>query len=264
MTNTCPIGQRGSTSTLAVATGAALATEEDWQLSQFWYSEATSRSLAGLVQSLARRAVATAGAQPRAAVVACLSCPSVFKALRALLDEEAKREMSSSSSVLPLSSAAAPPDASHVAIRAHVLEFDRRFSVFGEEAFAFYDYNAPLALPPALLGACDVIVLDPPFLNRDCLAAFAHSVAALRAPGARVVLCTGAVRIGAARELLGVRPTRAEVLHSSGRLSNPFSVYVDGDEADGAFLGGFDVEAERAAETASAAEATTSGQEAER
>ena len=88
------------------ATGAALATEEDWQLSQFWYSEATSRSLAGLVQSLARRAVATAGAQPRAAVVACLSCPSVFKALRALLDEEAKREMSSSASVLSLSSSA--------------------------------------------------------------------------------------------------------------------------------------------------------------
>jgi len=162
----------------------------------------------------------------------------VYKALRALLAEEAA------------ATGPAPP-AAHAPVRAHVLEFDRRFAVFGED-FSFFDYNAPLDLPAALLGACDVVVLDPPFLNRDCLAAFASSVAALRRPAGgatRVVLCTGAVMLRAARELLGARPTRAEVRHESGRLSNPFSVFVDFPVSDAhPFLRGVDEEAERAAD----------------
>jgi len=231
------------------ATGLALATSEDWQLSQFWYAKETSRGLAGLVLSLAREAVAGrsgagagAGAEaaPRAAVVACLSCPSVFKALRALLaEEEGEGEKEGGGG----------GGGGAAAVRAHVLEFDRRFAVFGEEAFSFYDYRSPLDLPPSLVGACDVVVLDPPFLNRECLAEFARSVAALRGRGAaRVVLCTGAVMLPAARELLGARPTRAEVRHSSGRLSNPFTVFVDFAVEDShPFLGGIDIEAERAA-----------------
>ena len=231
------------------ATGAALATEEDWAISQFWYSEATARELAALARGLAAEAAAEAAAAAaasggdgggRAAVVACLSCPSVYKALRALLAEEAAA-----------AAAAGPaPPAARAPVRAHVLEFDRRFAIFGED-FSFFDYNTPLELPAALLGACDVVVLDPPFLNRDCLAAFASSVAALRRPAGgatRVVLCTGAVMLRAARELLGARPTRAEVRHESGRLSNPFSVFVDFPVSDAhPFLRGVDEEAERAA-----------------
>ena len=75
---------------------------------------------------------------------------------------------------------------------AYILEFDTRFAVF-QEAFVRYDYNHPLAgLPQQLLGACSVLVLDPPFLNHECLAGFAATVGALQRPaaqgGARVLL----------------------------------------------------------------------------
>jgi hypothetical protein len=227
LAETAEASSRASREADISATGLALATSEDWQLSQFWYSEETARGLGELVRSLAREAVA--GAPPRAAVVAFLSCPSAFKALRAILAEEDAGQGEGE-------------------LRSHILEYDKRFAVFGD-AFSFYDYASPLALPPALVGACDVVVLDPPFLNRDCLAEFARSVSALRAAGgaSRVVLCTGAVMLQAARDLLGARPTRAEVRHSSGRLSNPFCVFVDFEvEESHPFLCGIDVEAERA------------------
>lgn len=35
--------------------------------------------------------------------------------------------------------------------------------------FHLYDYNKPTDLPPELLGLCDVVVLDPPYLNVETL-----------------------------------------------------------------------------------------------
>ena len=199
---------------------ASLATTESWQLSQFWYSEATSRFLA---EEVGRCAAAAAAASPAPPLAVFLSSPSAFKAYRAAFP-------------------AAP---------AALLEFDERFACFGA-AFSRYDYNRPLELPPHLLGAAAVLMLDPPFLQRDCLAAFAQSVRALAAPGgARVLLATGAVQLRAARELLGLRPTRAAVEHAGGRLSNPFKLFASYE--GGAELGGWDVEAEAAEEVEAAA-----------
>ena len=195
--------------------GATLLTAEDWQLSQFWYSETTCRFLAAEVGRCADGAGGGGGA-PAPAVAAFLSAPSAFKAYRAAF-----------------------PSAPAV-----LLEFDERFSCFGA-AFHRYDYKAPLALPAALLGRCGVIMLDPPFLQRECLAGFAESVRALAAPGARVLLATGAVQLRAARELLGLRPTRAAVEHADGRLSNPFKLFASAN-CEGGGLGGWDVEAEEA------------------
>ena len=205
--------------------GPTLLTTEDWQLSQFWYSEETCRFLAAEVGRCTHAdggggggggggAPAPAPA-PAPALAAFLSSPSAFKAYRAAFP-------------------AAP---------AALLEFDERFSCFGD-SFHRYDYQTPLTLPAALLGKCSVLMLDPPFLQRDCLAAFAESVCALAAPGARILLATGAVQLRAARELLGLRPTRAAVEHADGRLSNPFKLFCNYDAAGP--LGGWDVEAEEA------------------
>ena len=198
--------------------GPTLLTSEDWQLSQFWYSEDTCRFLAAEVGRCTRADGGGGGAAepaPAPALAAFLSSPSAFKAYRA----------------------------AYPAAPAALLEFDERFSCFGD-AFHRYDYQTPLALPAALLGRCAVLMLDPPFLQRDCLAGFAESVRALAAPGARILLATGAVQLRAARELLGLRPTNAAIEHESGRLSNPFKLFCNYDAAGP--LGGWDVEAEAA------------------
>ena len=126
---------------------------------------------------------------------------------------------------------------------AHLLEFDGRFAVFGA-AFTHYDFNAPLDLPSAARGACDIICLDPPFLNAECLRAFARTAFALRRDNSvRIILCTGAIMLREARRLLGVRPRCFEV-HHSARLSNPFACFTNYD--DEGRLGGLDVDAEEA------------------
>ncbi len=212
-----------------VETGSVLATTEDYQLSQFWYSEETGVSLANLSRELAAEilssesSLSSSSLQDRKAVIACLSCPSVFKALLAVERDS------------PLA----------VKVDAYVFEFDKRFEVFGEK-FIYYDYNYPKNVPDSLLGQCDVIIIDPPFLNRDTLEGFATTVSLLkRSSSTKVLLCTGAVMLNHAKELLNLRPTRAKVTHAQNRLSNPFALYVNFDvKEDHPFLQGIDKEAE--------------------
>ena len=200
------------------ATGGALVTQEDWQLSQFWYDIKTGEMLAQEILTLAQ-----AHRQARGGVgqvtVAVLSAPSAYKALLA----------------------AGPPE-----WLAHWLfEYDARFAAFGA-SFVHYDFNAPDVFPRQLTSCVDIIIMDPPFLNADTLRCFAATASLLRAgEEARLMLCTGAVMLTAARELLGVRPVRAHVGHAN-RLSNPFCLYVNYDEEGR--LGGVDAEAEAAAE----------------
>jgi EEF1A lysine methyltransferase 1 len=47
-----------------------------------------------------------------------------------------------------------------------LLEHDNRFAVFPE--FVYYDFAQPMKLPAELKGACDRIIVDPPFLSEDC------------------------------------------------------------------------------------------------
>lgn len=210
--------------------GVALLTSEDWQLSQFWYDAETSTFLADEVarccSAAASAAVQLHGSSSGDArdngdvTVAFLSSPSAYKAFR---------------------SRGSTPGVSAV-----LLEYDPRFSVFGPDAFVRYDYRAPLDVPARLLGVCDVVLLDPPFLNTECLQGFAATVGALARPGhhTRVLLASGSVMLIDARRLLGVRPTRARIVHAEGRLSNPFSLYTN---YPSSHAGGWDVEAESAA-----------------
>jgi len=68
------------------------------------------------------------------------------------------------------------------------LEYDRRFSVFGD-SFIFYDYNEPLALPTELKESFDLVVADPPFLSEECLQKTAQTVHFLTRR--KILLCTG-------------------------------------------------------------------------
>ncbi|EJT75238.1 hypothetical protein GGTG_05175 [Gaeumannomyces tritici R3-111a-1] len=179
---------------------------EDWQESQFWYSDGTARAVA---ESLLDGA-------DGGSVVAAVSAPSVFVALKNMLAERGDGEPRP---------------------RLVLLEHDRRFAVFPE--FVFYDCNQPLKLPDRLKGACDRIACDPPFLNEDCQTKEATTVQWLArpqppdspSPAARVVLCTGE-RMG---ELVtsrlygsvgGLRTTTFQPEHAN-KLSNEFCCYTN-------------------------------------
>ena len=73
-----------------------------------------------------------------------------------------------------------------------LLEYDRRFEIYREK-FIFYDYNDPLNLPEGLQeGSFDLVVVDPPFLSKECLSKVAQTVKFLTKE--KVILCTGTWR----------------------------------------------------------------------
>ena len=143
---------------------------EDADHNQYWYSAATvARILAAVEEPLPEAAAAAGGggaaAPPRGAFV---STPSLFFALS---------------------------PAARLAARHAVLDLDAaQFAAKGGEAFVRFDFRAtpPEAhLPAAMLGAFDVVVIDPPFITEEVWRLYAAAARALlRADGPRRVVCT--------------------------------------------------------------------------
>lgn len=74
-----------------------------------------------------------------------------------------------------------------------ILEYDKRFSVYGEE-FIFYDYSNPLNLPENVLPhSFDIVIADPPYLSKECLSKTAETIKYLTK--GKVLLCTGMVPV---------------------------------------------------------------------
>lgn len=165
------------------------AIKEDWGLSQFWYSEETARRLA-------EELVHEAGEGGR---IACVSAPSVYQKLK-------QGDVLGSDRVSSV-----------------VLEFDRRFSSYGED-FLFYDYHQPLALPPHLQHSFNVVLADPPYLSTECLSRVAQTVRFLTK--GKVLLCTGLVMQSSAKELLDVDLCDFLPQHQNN-LSNDFRCYTN-------------------------------------
>ncbi|KAI8870111.1 hypothetical protein GQ42DRAFT_111386, partial [Ramicandelaber brevisporus] len=175
---------------------------EDWQLSQFWYDDATAELLA---REAHESALKSGDANP---IIYFISSPSAFVKYKELYPN------SDSSS-----------DSTSPAVR--VMEFDTRFSVFGPE-FIHYDFNHPLEFANAseLRGSASVIVADPPFLQAECLTQTCNTVKHLVGDkkNARVILCTGAVMEEKALELIGAKLTKFHPGHRGG-LSNEFRCF---------------------------------------
>ncbi|RYP32335.1 hypothetical protein DL766_004010 [Monosporascus sp. MC13-8B] len=174
---------------------------EDWNESQFWYSDETATLLARELLD---------GATDED-VVAVVSAPSVFVALK------------------NLASAAGP---SYPKPKMYLLEHDQRFSVFPE--FVFYDFQQPIKLPGHLKGAASRVICDPPFLSEDCQTKAALTVRWLTkpspSPGPRLIVCTGermqSLVTGKLYRGLGARTTTYEPVHARG-LSNEFYCYAN-------------------------------------
>ncbi|PFH55250.1 hypothetical protein XA68_10265 [Ophiocordyceps unilateralis] len=174
---------------------------EDWNESQFWYSEETAHILASqLVEGSTDRTR-----------IGLVSAPSVFLALKKLLHSRQENER---------------PELV-------LLEHDKRFDICDD--FVYYDYQEPLHLPACLGGSMDRILCDPPFLSEECQTKVAATVRwLLKSSGAglmepRVVICTGERMRQIVTRLyqrLGVVATTFEPKHAR-ELGNEFLCYAN-------------------------------------
>lgn len=182
--------------------------KEDWQLSQFWYSDKTASILADELLD---------GADEDT-TICIVSAPSVFAAIRS-------RPLNS----LPTK-------------KIYLFEFDKRFSVLsGKNNFGFYDYNKPLEFRDDLKGKIDRLLIDPPFLEPECQTKSSISAKALLRESSencklktksgslkhRLISCTGERM---AELMLKTYPnfhiTTFYPEHKNG-LSNEFRCYAD-------------------------------------
>ncbi|KAL3426188.1 Protein-lysine N-methyltransferase EFM5 [Phlyctema vagabunda] len=180
---------------------------EDWNQSQFWYSDETAITLA---QQLLRGADGST-------TIAAVSAPSVFIQLKNLL--------------------AASDKSDDEKPKLFLLEYDERFNVFPE--FVFYDFKDPLKLPPNMRGSVDHVICDPPFLSEECQTKAAMTVRWLSKWSkaaktqvdhhSRLVLCTGERMEGVVTKLYrpqGLATTTFDPVHKNG-LSNEFRCYAN-------------------------------------
>nr|XP_046260681.1 EEF1A lysine methyltransferase 1 [Scatophagus argus] len=166
------------------------AVEEDWRMSQFWYSDETATQLAEEV-------VREAGEGGR---IACVSAPTVYQKLKQGLVDGSDR------------------------VSAVVLEYDRRFATYGDD-FIFYDYNEPLSLGDNVAPrSFDIVLADPPYLSEGCLSKVAQTIKYLSK--GKVLLCTGAIMENLAKDLLDVKMCSFLPKHNRN-LSNEFRCYVN-------------------------------------
>jgi hypothetical protein len=166
---------------------------EVWNLSQFWYSQETA-------DFLANAAIRHAGVSGS---IACLSTPTLFRALKRL-----------------------GGCAGH---RVVLFEYDRRFACFGDE-YVFYDLYKPTALPESMLRGFDFVACDPPHLDRETVADILLSASLLaRTPATPTLLLTAAALESVVAEVTGGSLARQPFTptHDSGRLQNEFASYAN-------------------------------------
>ncbi|CAI5741990.1 unnamed protein product [Hyaloperonospora brassicae] len=117
---------------------------EDFRLSQFWYDDRTGRALAqeAIEQSKEMR-------------IAFVSTPAAYRAFVQIQDESDSRVDGD---------------------RVFLFEYDRRFDDKYGPHFVFYDYNEPTKLPAKFHRFFDYVLVDPPYLNADCMSKFAETM----------------------------------------------------------------------------------------
>ncbi|XP_050318772.1 protein-lysine N-methyltransferase CG9154 [Bactrocera neohumeralis] len=169
--------------------------EEDWQLSQFWYSESTKQALGKLVSKLL-------GEQENETNVnnyriALLSCPSLYTTVKQV----------------------------HNNVR--IFEFDKRFSAYGDD-FVFYDFNnaEEIGYLQEYKESFDLIIADPPFLSEECITKMSKIISNLQKPTTKVVFCSGAVVEPWLTNCLQLKKCSFEPTHERN-LGNEFVSYAN-------------------------------------
>ncbi|ODV91376.1 hypothetical protein CANCADRAFT_3084 [Tortispora caseinolytica NRRL Y-17796] len=171
--------------------------QEDWNLSQFWYTKETSRTIAKAALSHGDR-------------IAVVSAPSTYFAIVELAKED--------------------PQYLDKAEKCVLFEVDDRFAALGRR-FSHYDFNKPFEIEDSLKHSFDMIVLDPPFLSDECQTKSAVSAALLSTTGTdpKFIVCTGERMESKIHKLYkkhNMRTTDFLPEHANG-LSNEFRCYAN-------------------------------------
>lgn len=172
--------------------------KEDWQLSQFWYSQETAAAMAKEViqETLCGD------------TVGFLSSPTAFVQF---MQEEGRDDRS-----------------------AFLFEFDERFNVFGNQ-FVHYDYRSPITRLSALQSKFDYLVLDPPFLAEECWYKTSETAKYLLKVGGKILVCTGMIMKEQILRELRCRSTKFKPAHAKDRLSNEFGSFINYESRSSAF-----------------------------
>lgn len=172
--------------------------KEDWQLSQFWYSDSTAETL---LDALLKGATEDT-------VICIASAPSVYAIIN-------KRDPST----LPTKNI-------------YLFEFDKRFELLsGKEHFGFYDYNEPGKFREDLRGKVDRLLIDPPFLEAECQKKSSETAKLLvkDVKTSKLIICTGErMKDNVLNNYPGVHVTDFFPEHNNG-LSNEFRCYANFD-----------------------------------
>lgn len=172
--------------------------KEDWQLSQFWYSDKTAEILLNALLEDANEDT----------VVCIASAPSVYAVINKM-----------DKSKLPTK---------HI----YLFEFDKRFELLsGKEHFGFYDFNKPDQFRDDLKGKVDRLLIDPPFLEAECQKKSSQTAKLLLKddPSARLITCTGErMKENVLKNYPGIYVTDFFPEHKNG-LSNEFRCYSNFD-----------------------------------
>uniref|UniRef100_A0A915HKV5 Protein-lysine N-methyltransferase n=1 Tax=Romanomermis culicivorax TaxID=13658 RepID=A0A915HKV5_ROMCU len=165
--------------------------QEDWNLSQFWYTEKTA-------SILAEECIKLAGSDSR---IACLCSPTVFRVLFNRKSTE---------------------------FNAYLFEFDRRFEKMYGQNFVFYDYkDCPREKCEHLRGIFDVLLIDPPFLSDECFRKVRQFVNFLSHENSKLIVCSGAIMEDAILELFKANPCQNFRPEHVRKLGNEFYCYLN-------------------------------------
>jgi len=181
--------------------------QEDWQLSQFWYSDATADLLADALLE---------GADENT-VIAVVSAPSVYAAIQKKPEEDIPTK--------------------HI----YLFEFDKRFEVMaGKDHFVFYNYEVPTEFESEIKHKVDRLLIDPPFLNENCQTKSSITANVLLAPNDgsktangiakhRLISCTGERMKDIMKKVYPETNITTFLPEHGNGLSNEFRCYADFD-----------------------------------
>ena len=166
--------------------------DEDWELSQFWYTKETADNIIKLIANYAEK--------NKKVNIALLCTPSLYRAYL-----RNKNQM----------------DNLNVAL----FEFDERFSIF-KDAFNFYDLNKPLDIDKIHNKKYDIIVADPPFLNEETIHKVSETMRLISNENGIKIFITGIqVEDSIIKEFPELKLTNIKIEHDKNRLQNPFGFF---------------------------------------
>ena len=166
--------------------------DEDWELSQFWYTKETADNIIKLIANYAEK--------NKKVNIALLCTPSLYRAYL-----RNKNQMEN--------------------LNVALFEFDERFSIF-KDAFNFYDLNKPLDIDKIHHNKYDIIVADPPFLNEETIHKVSESMRLISNENSIKIFITGIqVEESIIKEFPELKLTNIKIEHDKKRLQNPFGFF---------------------------------------